>query len=141
MPNVTGMGGPEVSDLRASSDSLGARIRRAREARGLTLSALAHAAEISKGYLSQMERGEVAHPSYDVVLRLTSRLGMSATEIMESPTLDPPMIPDALASYAHQASLDEGDVTMLAGIHLGGRRPRSPADWAHLYETIKRTVR
>jgi transcriptional regulator with XRE-family HTH domain len=57
----------------AEGSALGARIRDARQQRGLSVGALAEQAGVSKSLVSQIERG-VAAPSLDTVRRLASAL-------------------------------------------------------------------
>ena len=56
---------------------LGQALRSAREERGLTQDALADAADVSKKYISNIERGK-CNPSYDILYRLVSSLHISA---------------------------------------------------------------
>ena len=50
-------------------------------------------------------------------------------------------LPASLRAFARGANIPEADVEMLAGIHYRGKQPGEPDDWAHIYETIRRTVR
>lgn len=59
---------------------LGQLLRSAREERGLTQDALADAADISKKYISNIERGK-CNPSYDILYRLVSALHISADRL------------------------------------------------------------
>lgn len=54
--------------------TLSERIKRSREARGLSLSGLARRADISKSYLHAIEGGNVENPSFAVVMRLAWEL-------------------------------------------------------------------
>ena len=57
-------------------ETLGGRIRAAREARGLSQVNLAAAARISQGYLSQIEQDE-REPTLSIAARLSRALGLS----------------------------------------------------------------
>lgn len=61
---------------------LGQALRSAREERGLTQDALADAADVSKKYISNIERGK-CNPSYDILYRLVSALHISADFLFE----------------------------------------------------------
>lgn len=50
-------------------------------------------------------------------------------------------VPPSLRTFAANTSVPEVDVEMLAQIHYRGKQPESAEDWAHIYETIKRTIR
>ena len=61
---------------------LGHALRSAREERRLTQDALADAADVSKKYISNIERGK-CNPSYDILYRLVSALHISADILFE----------------------------------------------------------
>lgn len=63
-----------------SAMSLGRAIRAARNERGMSLTQLALAAAVDKGYLSRVERG-LKVPSVAVVLRISSALDLSAAQL------------------------------------------------------------
>jgi len=127
------------------SEGLGKRLRRLREAEGISLSEVARRAKVSKAYVSQLERGGSSDPSYSVIARLATALGTTVEHLTgQSVVWDPTeheAIPASLHAFAKRAGVPEVDVSMLAKIHFRGKRPRHPDDWAHLYETIKRTIR
>ncbi len=64
----------------AGAPTLGQRIRAAREARGLSQASLAAAANISQGYLSQLEQDE-REPALSIAARLARALGLSMDEL------------------------------------------------------------
>lgn len=61
--------------------ALGARVRRLRHARGLTLVQLAEGAELSHPFLSQLERG-LARPSISSLEKIARALGSSQLELL-----------------------------------------------------------
>lgn len=61
--------------------SLGARLRGLRQARDLTLDALAEATGLDKGYLSKVERG-LKSPSVATMLRLSEALSIPVGELL-----------------------------------------------------------
>ena len=126
------------------SDSLGSRLRDTRTAQSLSLTEVAARAGISKAYLSQLE-GASTTPSHEVLRRLATALGASIADLTgASETWQPGeanKLPASLRAFARSAKIPEADVEMLAGIHYRGKQPGEPDDWAHIYETIKRTVR
>jgi transcriptional regulator with XRE-family HTH domain len=127
------------------AERLAERLAQLREKQVLSLSEVARRAQISKAYLSQLEHGESKQPSYEVLDRLATALGTSMELLTgRSGSWDPSVhepVPPSLRAFATQLGLPNVDVEMLAKIHYRGKRPRDPADWAHLYETIKRTIR
>lgn len=66
-------------------ENLGAAIRAAREARGLSLRELARRVDVSPSFVSQLERGR-ANPSVGTLYALVSVLGISLNELLGGPT-------------------------------------------------------
>jgi transcriptional regulator with XRE-family HTH domain len=67
-----------TDDVRAA---VGQAIRRAREAAGLSMRALARASEMSQPFLSQVEKGETS-PSLSSLYRLAHALGLPPSQLM-----------------------------------------------------------
>lgn len=63
---------------------LGARIRNLREEIGLSQAQLAAQAELSQGYLSQIENDEVHNPSAAVLFRLAKALHVDPRSLLEA---------------------------------------------------------
>ncbi|MCW3096516.1 MAG: transcriptional regulator, family [Chthonomonadaceae bacterium] len=129
-----------------NQETIGQRIKARREERGLSLSALADLAKVSRGYLSQIESGDVENPSAAVLFRIAKNLGTSVakllgevqepgTEGQENEPLDP-----ILLQFAREEALTEDDIRMLSGIKRRGQRPQNVNDWRFIYEAIKRTI-
>ena len=62
-------------------------LKATRKAKGLTLSALARAVDLSSGYLWQVQSG-LKDPSMDVLRRLCHRLECSPNELLEAASHD-----------------------------------------------------
>lgn len=131
--------------LMPTNGTLGSRLRDARTVQELSLTEVANRAGISKAYLSQLEHGVSTTPSHDVLRRLATALGATIAELTGAPETWQPgendKFPASLRAFARGADIPEADIQMLAGIHYRGKQPGQPDDWAHIYETIKRTVR
>lgn len=67
-----------TDDVRAA---VGQAIRRAREAAGLSMRALARASEMSQPFLSQVEKGETS-PSLSSLYRIAHALGLPPSQLM-----------------------------------------------------------
>lgn len=122
---------------------LGDRIQELRKQKGLTLTELARQASISKGYLSQIERGEAGRPSAQVLYGIASVLGTSVASLLGMPIGDADaevMISESLGDFAKAANLSEDEVAMLARVRYRGRQPQTVEDWRYLYESIKRSL-
>lgn len=67
-----------------TAENLGAAVRAAREASGLSLRELARRIEVSPSFVSQVELGK-ANPSVGTLYALVSALGMSLNELLGGP--------------------------------------------------------
>jgi transcriptional regulator with XRE-family HTH domain len=125
--------------------ALSDQIRTRRLAQGLTLAELARRAEVSKGYLSQLENStDTPRPSADILYRIAFALGASVGELLEKQlprTVEELTdVPAGLRMFAQQAHLSDDDIKMLAQIKYRGARPQSPDDYRFIYESIRRTI-
>jgi transcriptional regulator with XRE-family HTH domain len=121
--------------------ALSDRIRHRREERGLSAIELARAAELSKGYLSEIESGRASRPSGAVLFRLATALGTTVADLLEKEVAPAERaIEPNLQRFAEDEGLPDEDVRMLAQIRFRGQQPASPEDWRFLYESIKRSM-
>jgi transcriptional regulator with XRE-family HTH domain len=128
--------------------SLGNRIRELREDRQMTLGDLERESGVSKGYLSQLERGEASNPTVDVLTKISQALAVTVSELLGERGGEETAarrLPAGLKTLIDQAAkrgapISDQDVRMLLGIRYRGRQPRTTEDWAFLYETIKRII-
>ena len=130
--------------------SLGQRLHRLRTDRDLGLGELARRCGVSKGYLSQLERGEATNPSVESVRKLAGGLDVPVSELLgEAPVAETEtelVLPEGLEKFIEQSaergeSLSRADVSMLVGIRYRGNPPRTAKDFELLYELIKRVVK
>jgi transcriptional regulator with XRE-family HTH domain len=127
-------------------ETIGQRIRRFREERGLTPSALAEEAGVAKSYLSALENdhGGTNHrrPSADTLYRLAQVLGVAMSDLLGRPiiTENASARPKSLVSFAKRRSLPEADIEMLAGIRFRGDEPQTPERWEFIYQAIKNSA-
>ncbi len=123
--------------------SLGARIRRRREEKGIRAAELARQAKISKGYLSQLENAgdENGKPSADILFRIAQALDTTIADLLGKEVRIPQRAaPKELRDFADEADLPQADVDMLARIQFRGRQPVSKDDWRFLYDAIRRAI-
>lgn len=121
--------------------AVGDRIRLRREEKSMTAADLARMAGVTKGYLSQIETGQVPKPSGEVLYNLATVLGTTVADLLEKEIMPNTLnIPDALKTFAEQEHLPNSDIDMLAMIKFRGRQPETVDDWRFLYESIKRTI-
>ncbi|MBU0513922.1 MAG: helix-turn-helix transcriptional regulator [Proteobacteria bacterium] len=103
---------------------------------GLSQEELARKVDISRNYLSQIERGVATNLSWQVVERLITTLGIRSSEILEEQWI-PSSLPPGLAEFALMADLPTGDVEMLAQVRYRGKQPTTPEEWRLLYNAVR----
>jgi transcriptional regulator with XRE-family HTH domain len=101
-----------------SNAGLGDRVRKLREERNWSLTALAARAGISRSYLSQIESGE-SIPTQAKIVQLANAFGALPSE------------------FAEAVGLGSAEVQMLARIEYRGKRPNSIPEWKAIYAVIK----
>jgi transcriptional regulator with XRE-family HTH domain len=122
--------------------SIGDEIKKRRVEQGLSLTELARLADVSKGYVSEIESNAAARPSATTLFKIASALGTSVGELLgskasgrdEESALE---IPDSLREFAKNEGLPDAEVRMLARIRYRGRAPRTAEDWRYIYESIR----
>ncbi len=121
--------------------ALGDRIKQRRNEKRMSAVELARQAEVSKGYVSELESGRAARPSGDVLYRLATALGTTVADLLGQEIRPATReVPAALRQYAEEADLPEEDVRMLAQIRFRGEQPATKDDWRYLYESIRRSI-
>ena len=126
--------------------AIGRNVRRLREQRGISLSALARRAGISKAYLSQLENDPAKKPSAEIVYHLARAMEVSMTELMglegeTAAAADPDALPLGLRIFWQEhPEVPLEDIRLLAAI--GRRAPGlTPTDFWLVYETIRLVTR
>lgn len=132
--------------MSSSQETVGQRIRRYREERGLSPSALAVAAGVAKSYLSALEHDEDGvnqrRPSADTLYRLAEVLGVAMSDLLGKPiiTATNSTRSRSLLEFAKRSDLPEADIEMLAGIRFRGEGPQTPERWEFIYQAIRNSV-
>lgn len=67
---------------------VGSKIKEIRKLKGLTISSLAEKAQISKGYVSDIEKGVKENPSTDVLERIANALEIRVSDLFDESPLD-----------------------------------------------------
>lgn len=143
--------------------ALGAKITRFRDVRGMSLSALAEAAELAKSYLAKLEKGEVENPGLRTLSGIARALDVTVADLL-APAESAPraerktMLADTAAFGRILKDLPEGlkdflkameadgrpvppdMIRALASVQYRGKRPHSLDDWRFLYDAIRRSV-
>jgi len=95
---------------------LGRRIRELREQMDLSQAQLASYAQVSQGYLCQLEREEVKNPSAAILLRLASALYVDPHELLDAAGYTPLRSVAGRANNNYQAKVDPDLLKFLAGL-------------------------
>lgn len=125
------------ADLRANI-SFGQQVRARRRQEKLSQEELAQRVQISRNYLSQIERGQSTNLSWQVRQRINAVLGIQDDSAPASPEQE--SLPAGLAEFAARQQLPPDDVAMLARLQYRGQQPSTPEKWELLYNVIKVTV-
>jgi transcriptional regulator with XRE-family HTH domain len=125
---------------RTPAGTVGARIKRYREEKGLSLSALAANADMSKSYLHKLENDATDHrPSAETLYALAQSLGVTMSDLLGRQLLTSARreVSKALADFAAEEKLPQADVQMLASIEFRGEVPKTKERWRYIYQAIK----
>lgn len=125
-------------------ESVGDRIRRVREERGITQSALADAVGVRQPTMWRYEMRGMA-PSAETLDRIATTLGVSAHYLLhgaEAPAAtaepDPPHWQEFLEKYEHVGEFDEVQLADIKGFSARQLRVRSWMDYVMVAETVRR---
>lgn len=97
--------------------ALGKKIRELRDEMGMSQAQLSVQAELSQGYLSQMENDEVQNPSAAVLFRLARALNIDPRALMQAAGYSELVNGEASASHGeYEVEVDPELLRFLAGI-------------------------
>jgi transcriptional regulator with XRE-family HTH domain len=130
--------GPDNAAAIAADISFGQQVRARRRQEKLSQEELAQRVQISRNYLSQIERGQSTNLSWQVRQRINAVLGIQDEGF--PPSLEASGLPPGLAEFAARQQLPADDVAMLARLQYRGQQPTTPEKWELLYNVIKVTV-
>lgn len=121
-------------------NELGRRVRKLREAAGLTVTELAERVGVTKGYISQIESGVVkkvaANHLFDIAQVLGTDIGYLLGRKVVLEQADVSVTPE-LRELQELYDLTPEDVRMLAGIQFRGERPKTVDGWKFILEAIR----
>jgi transcriptional regulator with XRE-family HTH domain len=119
--------------MRQELDQVGPRLRAARRARGWTLDELAALADMSASTLSRLESGK-RQASLELLLPLTSRLGIRIDDLVKTETADPrvkrpvirrdgmiiaPLAPESSQIHTYKITFPAASVSPALRVHDG----------------------
>ena len=117
---------------------LGRKVHARRQELGLSQQILANRADISRNYVSLIERGEAQNVSTAVLGQLATALQLTAAELLEyRPQQHSSQIPAALWEFALTDGLSAETVDRIVRIPRRGKEPQTAEGWRQLYEAIR----
>lgn len=117
---------------------IGDNVRNLRKEKKLSQQKLAELANVSRNYISMIERGEAENFSDDIIQKLAWGLEASIEQITGKPNeKSGTIIPPALREFALNEGLPYEEVDNLLKIPFRGKTPTTAQQWKELYEAIK----
>ncbi|MDX6652053.1 MAG: hypothetical protein QOJ38_834 [Solirubrobacterales bacterium] len=126
-----------------TKESVGSRIKKRREEKGMSATKLAERAGISKSYLSELEgaNGGAKKPSAELLYEIASALGVAMSDLLGRPIINNGASnktrPPSLIKFGKKMGLPEADLQMLEQIQFRGEPPQTPERWSFIYQAIK----
>lgn len=77
-------------------NNVGLKIKKLRGLAGVSQNKLATDSKITPAYLCELERGSKNNPSYDVLARIATALGVSVADLISEPSEEPKEVPKAV---------------------------------------------
>lgn len=118
------------------AQEFGYQVLRRRKTLGLSQTDLAKQAELSRNYISLIERGEAGNISISVLERLAEALGTTSAELTGQSQQGNIVIPPALREFGLAKGLSFKTVNWLAQMPRRGPEPRTVEEWERLYEAV-----
>lgn len=133
----------EMYSLLAGAATVGERIRRLLNDRGMSLGDLHRRTGIAKGYLSELvndtEGGARRKPSAETLYAIGVVLGASVADLLGKtrPAEEMAFWPPGLAEYVEAYNVPPAEARMLAGISTRGHSPSTAEDWRAVHRVIE----
>ena len=117
---------------------IGDNVRNLRKEKGLSQEKLAELANVSRNYISMIERGEAENFSDDIIQKLAWGLEVSIEQIEGKPNKKSgTIVPSSLREFALNEGLPYEEVDHLLKIPFRGKTPKTAQEWKELYIAIK----
>lgn len=124
---------------------IGQHILNRRRALGMTQQTLERRAQLSRNYISAIERGEAHNLTLHALVRLAEALSISLLELLAPPTLHPThkptrggiVVSESLCEFGLKEKLSYETVDRLARIPWGDKEPMTVEEWHEVYEGIR----
>jgi transcriptional regulator with XRE-family HTH domain len=118
------------------SEELGRKVLEYRRRRGLSQEKLADEANISRNYVSLIERGEARNISSNVLDQIAIALGIAPSVLIEPSGSQPMLIEPTLRQFAIEDGVSFEIVDKLSRIPARGKKPDTVDEWRELYRLI-----
>jgi transcriptional regulator with XRE-family HTH domain len=147
------------STSRDDASGFGARLRRARADRDLTLREVSERSGVSIPYLSDLERGVLENPTLDTLKKVAEALDISLNQLLgvddqeRSASYPKPLEAFALSDHFQQAISEQSKrdrmpieelrqqwLRALAGLRINDRTPRDQSDYLFIFEATRRAL-
>lgn len=115
---------------------LGRQVQAKRKEKKLSQAELGDLAEISRNYVSIIERGEAESISMKVLNKLAVVLGTSPSELTGESSMV--MIPPSLREFALEKNLPYEVIDKLVRIPRRGKEPSTANEWEELFDSISK---
>jgi transcriptional regulator with XRE-family HTH domain len=119
------------------SKEFGRQVKKRRQALAISQEHLATQANISRNYLSIIERGEANNVSVSVLGQLATALGVSPAQLIDESPQPETLIPPALRELGLKDGLSFAVIDRLARIPRHGQEPRTAQEWRKLYHAVR----
>lgn len=115
---------------------LGRQVQAKRKEKKLSQTELGELAEISRNYVSIIERGEAESISMKVLNKIAVVLGTSPSELTGESSMV--MIPPSLREFALEKNLPYEIIDKLVRIPRRGKEPSTAKEWEQLFDSISK---
>lgn len=120
---------------------VGDNLRNLRREQKLSQADLADLTNVSRNYISMIERGQAENISNEIIKKIAWGLGVSIEQITGKPNdKSGTIIPPALREFALKASLPYETVEILLKIPFRGKEPETSEEWEELYKAINHFI-
>jgi transcriptional regulator with XRE-family HTH domain len=115
----------------------GLQVQRRRKDSGLSQEELAQKANLSRNYVSIIERGDAQNVSMRIISQIAVALGATPAQLIGESTQAEQLIPPALREFALAEGLSYETVDRLARLPRRGQEPKTVDEWRQLFGHIR----
>lgn len=122
------------------TSELGRQVAKRRRELGLSQTEFAEQADISRNYLSLIERGEAPNVSTGMLEKMSAVLGTSVAGLLNPGEKADVVIHPALREFALREGLSFDVVDRLARLPRRGQEPDTVEKWGQIYKAVKEHI-